>query len=290
MLIKTQQPYFFDYIRWRVKNSKNFLCSTIGQTGSGKSYANLKGMELLNPQKKPEEIVKNMCLTGLEFMDRLNSGQLDKGDGLTLDEVGLSLSAKDWQSMSNRLINQVLQTFRHLNLIVFFNTPSFSFIDASSRRLFHSLWETMSIDFKTNVCEIKPLLVQTNARTGVQYFKYLRVNDKQHGLLPLKRIYLKLPSKKLTDLYEIKKDKFTKQLNKRIYAELQEIENKSLNKKPLTEHQQNIYNMIKDGMKYEAIANKLGVSKQAVKGTVGLIRKKVTIEPKNRRNMPKSPE
>lgn len=277
MLVKTKEPHFFNYIRWRIKKQKNFLCATVGGTGSGKSYSNLRAIEILNPDKKPKELIQNMCLTGLSLMDRLNSGELQKGDGIVLDEVGISLSAKEWQSVSNKLINQVLQTFRHLNLIVFFNTPSFNFIDASSRRLFHSIWQTMNINFKTNRCEIKPMLLQTNPTTGKVYFKYLRVDTKEYGLLPVTRLYLDLPSAELLKLYNEKKAKFTKELNERVYKELQQLENKSQNKKPLTEYQQQIYDMIKEGKKIKEIAKIFGVTDKAITGSLGLIRKKVVV-------------
>lgn len=274
MLIKTKSPLFFNYIKWRTAKQKNFLCTCIGQTGSGKSYTNLKAMEILNPHKKPEDIIKNTCFSGLEFLERLNSGELKRGDCLTWDEVGIGLSSKDWQSMSNKLINFILQTFRHLGLVVFFNTPSFSFIDASSRRLFHSIWETVGINYVNERCEVKPLLLQVDSRTGKVYFKYLRVNDDKHGQIPVKRLYLSLPSKELRVLYEAKKKKFTTKLSESILEELQELEAKKGKSKPLTERQQEVLDLISSGLTTKQVASKLGVSREAIQGTIGFIRKK----------------
>ena len=290
MLIKTKSPLFFDYIRWRTDKEKNFLCTTIGSTGSGKSYANLKAMEILNPDKKPEDIIKNCCFTCIEFLDRLNSGQVQKKDVLVWDEVGIGLSAKDWQSISNKLVNFVLQSFRNLNLVVFFNTPSFSFIDASSRKLFHSLWEVLNINYVTKKCEIKPMLLQTDPRTGKIYFKYLRNNSKEHGIVPIKRLYLSLPSKRLRELYEIKKEAFTTKLNKSIYEDLKEIEDGRGKKKPLTEYQQEIVNLISKGKSIKQIASQFDVSRQAIQDSMGRIRRKGIIVGLNSQKPKKTPE
>lgn len=277
MLIKSNVEkggYFFEYIRQRIKHNKNFMASIVGQTGSGKSYATLRAMELL--MNKPYHlIVKNVCFTALEFMDRLNSGELEKGDVLIWDEVGISLSSKEWQSVSNKLVNYTLQTFRHLNLITIFTTPHFSFIDASSRRLFHSVWETMGINYRNNTCEIKPLLLQVNPRSGDLYFKYLRVNDKDYGLMPIKRILFSLPSKELIEAYEKKKKAFTSNLSKDIYDELKEVKRKS--KRELTLHQKKILDYVNKGYTIKEICNELGVSDTAVKQSVGAIRRKGVI-------------
>ena len=278
MLIKTKSPRFFKYIKWRVEKQKNFLCTTIGETGGGKTYTDLKAMEILNPDKTPKEIIKNVAFTPIEFLDRLNSGELQKGDCLTWDECGIGLSAKEWQSVSNKLINYVLQTFRHLNLIVFFNTPSFSFIDASSRRLFHSIWITMGINYTTNKCEVKPLLLQTDPKKGKIYFKFLRSDDEKHGLIPVKRIYFSLPSKELRNLYETKKQAFTTKLNKSIYEELQEVEAKRGRKKELTEHQQHILDLLNKGYTTTQISKQYKVTPRAIRGSIASIKKKVGME------------
>lgn len=274
MLIKTDKNYFNEYVLQRIENNKNFVCCCVGSTGSGKTYAQLSNAEALNPKKKPEGIIKNVCFTNLEIMERVNSGELKKGDVLIWEEVGVTQSSREWQSVGNKLVNYLLQTCRNLNLVMYFNTPSFSFLDAGSRKLIHGLWETMSIDYKTNTTEIKPLLIQVNNRTGQLYFKYLRVHDKKHGIMPVKRLYIPLPSKKLIDLYEQKKRRFTVKLNQDIYEELQALEQKKGVKKELTDKQYRIVDLIEEGNTIKEVAKLTGVTRAAIQHQVGLIRKK----------------
>jgi|2_EtaG_2_1085320.scaffolds.fasta_scaffold06200_2 predicted Zn-ribbon and HTH transcriptional regulator/RNase adaptor protein for sRNA GlmZ degradation len=216
-----------EYIKQRVyKENKNFLCCIVGQTGSGKSYASVSLAEQLDPTFNSDRIVYDFQ----QFMKVIETAK--KGQAIVFDEAGISISSRSWYSILNKLINYVLQTFRHKNLIVFFTVPDFSFIDAQTRKLIHCLMEVERIDRKRNSCIIRPLFIQNNSRSGKLYFKYLRAIV-ESKLVKIRKIAVKKPSKELLKEYEKSKDKFTKKLNKEITLDFK-AEKKKLVKKKLT--------------------------------------------------------
>lgn len=220
--------YFNSYILQRIRNNKNFISCITGQTGSGKSFTALREGEVLDPNFT----IDNVCFTPKEFMNLVNgkTKSLKKGSIIIYDEVQVSMSHLDYQSLQSKLINYVLQTFRHRNFILFMTSPHFKFINASARKLFHSRMETVSIDYKNKICNLKPFLLQTNQESGDVYHKYLRVAVKGKGVLPLKTLKVGMPSEQILKAYEEKKTIFTRELNESISKDLERLEQKK-NKK-----------------------------------------------------------
>lgn len=201
------------YIKNRLKNNKNFLDCICGETGSGKSYAALKLGELLDPDFN----INKVCLHAKKFMWAVQT--FKSGSVIVMDEAGVGMPSREWMSLSNRLLNYVLQTFRHKNLIVLFTTPDFNMIDSQARKLFHYYMQTTSIDRRYNICYLKPLLIQNNPQLSKIYYKYLRASMNGERLI-IKRLGLGLPSKELIEQYERKKKEFTDWLNKGVSASI----------------------------------------------------------------------
>lgn len=257
---------FIDYVKQRVKQNKNFLGIITGQTGSGKSYSALKFGESIDPDFNIDRVV----FSPLEFMRIMKNGKLKPGSVIVFDEAGVGMSAQEWQSVQNKLINFVLQTFRHKNYVVLFTTPNFGFVASQSRKLFHCHMETVGIDHNNKVCRVKPLLIQINQRSGKMYYKYLRVKT-DRGLIPIKRVCFSMASPELIAAYEEKKTDYTRKLNQDILAQL---ELKSSNVKPLTKKQEQVLNYLKDGLSIAAIADLLSVNFQSIYKHVDAIKNK----------------
>jgi len=196
---------YFDQVRDRVYNqNKNWLCVVLGETGSGKSYCAMTIAELLDPEFN----IDRVCFTPREFMNLLNSGGLKKGSAIILDEAGILLSSRNWYSVTNKLINYVLQSFRHRNLFCLFTTPSISFLDSQARLLFHDQLEPIKIVKSENkvICKLKHM--QVNVSKGKIYRKY-HLEPKN---VVLHRFHIFLPSQKLIRDYEKKKEQYTREL------------------------------------------------------------------------------
>ena len=209
--------YLTDYIKYRVyKQNKNFLCCIVGATGSGKSYTSISLAEQLNEKFSDEYIIFNPK----DFMKLIvDEEKTPMGTVIIYDELGVSMSARNWQSITNKIINYVLQTFRHRKLIVFFTVPDSQFVDKQTRKLFHAMFEMRSINIDKGYSVIKPKFIQTNPATGKVYHKYLRVINEK-GMIPLSRVKIEMPNKELSVKYEKKRSQFTAKLNRDILEEI----------------------------------------------------------------------
>ena len=209
------------YIKKRIKNNKNFLCTITGPTGSGKSWTALSIGELLDEEFNCDRVI----FKARELMKLINEGNLKPGSVIVWDEAGIDLSNRNWQSVTNKMLNALLQTFRHKNFILFFTVPYNDFIDSSSKKLFHADFETQRINKTESVVVLKPKLLQYNSNMGKWYRKYLKVNQ-NNKMVKIRRWKVPKPSKKLIDAYEERKNIFTKNLNAGIDAQLYGLEAK----------------------------------------------------------------
>ena len=244
-----RSKYWADYIKGRISKNKNFLGMISGATGTGKSWSALSIAEQLDS----EFDVSRCVFRGKELMRLINSDKLKSGSVVIWDEVGVDLSNRSWQSTTNKLLNYLLQTFRHRNIILLFTAPYSDFVDALTRRLFHAEFKTESINYEKQTTKLKPQLIQYNSRIKKFYFKYLRLVTKEYGVVPITAWHVPAPSKELIQAYEAKKAQFTKELNREIESALDNLEGKETetqitSTKPLTELQELIMECWKSGI------------------------------------------
>jgi len=199
--------------------NRNYLGVITGETGSGKSWSALRICENVDP-----EFDASRCIfTPKEFLSILNSGELHKGSMLLMDEAGVSLPAREWQSFSNRAIGYILQTFRHENIGVIFTVPNWGFIDSQARNLMHGYAETVGIDYERSMVRLKYFNLQFSSRFGKLYFKRPRVR-KDNSWAIVDRMNIPMPSEKLIEDYEAKKVEFTSQLKQDMEVGIDNVE------------------------------------------------------------------
>ena len=253
--------YLRAWILKRIKRNQNLIGVITGQTGSGKTYAGMSFLESLSQDLGTNFCIKDIVFSPKEFMQRINSGELKRGSCLLFDEAGVGYSSREWFSISNKLINYLMQTFRHRNYVVIFTTPDMSFIDKNARKLIHLHFETQSIDYWKKLVITKPFLAQNNQRSGKTYWKYLRV-PVPNTIIPLKieRACFGMPSAKLVKEYEQKKSDYTDKLNKDIEDSL----TGKVVKRELTDAENRYYTLSKMGLSVRDIADKEKVDVQSV--------------------------
>ncbi len=230
-LMKRKPKNFIAHItRKRIRQNKNLILAILGDTGSGKSYAAVSLAEEIDPTFNADRIVFSVR----DFMALLNSGKLKKGNVIILDEAGTSaaMGSREWYSITNKVMNYVLQTFRKDNIIVIFTTPDNTFLDKQVRSLLHMILVTEKIDFKKEMCYVKIFCIQNNPLYKEPYKKKPRIKIPGQPIFKLNYFGIKKPSKELTKQYEVKKNLFLKQYNRQIYAQLEEFEGKTSNKEP----------------------------------------------------------
>src|SRR3972149_1221824 len=230
------------YIHRRIKNNKNFLATITGPTGSGKSWTALSMAQLLDPEFNADRVI----FKARELMKLINDGTLHSGSVIVWDEAGIDLSNRNWQSVTNKMLNALLQTFRHKNFILFFTVPFHDFIDSSSKKLFHADFETQRINKNQEVVVIKPKLLQYNSNLAKWYRKYLKVSI-NGKIVKVKRWSVPKPSDELIKAYEERKNFFTKDLNKDIDKQLEELEPEQTNEIQIEKEKQST-NVIIDSL------------------------------------------
>lgn len=215
---------FYKILDKRISQNKNNLVIVCGETGSGKSFTALAIGEAIDPTFCVERVVFNVK----DFIKLLNSKKLKKGSVIVFDEAGVGIPSRQWYSLSNKVINYILQTFRHENLSVIFTTPTFEFIDKQTRTLFHFYIETLKVKIAQQKVMAKVRQIQYNPRYQKTYVKRII-----YGSEYIDPYHFPKPSDALVEAYEAKKVRFTRSLKRDVQAEIKEDEVKKKKKQAL---------------------------------------------------------
>jgi DNA-binding CsgD family transcriptional regulator len=266
-----QEPSWIRYARNRIKKRKNFLCLMFGATGSGKSWSCLSVALMLD---KTFNIAR--CVFGLKgLMELINSGEnFPAGTCFVWDEFQIEGGSRNWQSLTNKLLNSLLSTFRHKNFIVLINAPYGDFIDSQTRKLLHAEMELIGIDYNLEMTVLKPMIIQYNSKTRKFYYKYLRIKTAR-GIAPITKWKIPKPPKWIIEEYERKKTEFTEALNRDIEEQLNKQRSVKLGKKkPLTAKQDKILNLMSEYQDVSKVAKKLKTSERTIYFHIAQARKK----------------
>jgi uncharacterized membrane protein len=264
------------YNRLHVHN-KNVLGAEVGGTGSGKSYRDLRKVELYYQRymNKPFPI-ENICFGTDTIIKRLASGKLCKGEILIFEEAGANLGNLDFQNKISKMFTYVLQSFRSMNIAIFFNLPYLSMLNKSARMLLHYSSESCGIDFNTNTNKCKLKFHQVNQETGKIYKKYPR--GKVNGQIrTIKRFNYSLPSAELISAYEKAKMNYLLTLTSDYVQDLKDMEwdkHKKQVQKELTIIQQVVYKYTMEGRTVAEIAKITNRTERNVLATQAVITKK----------------
>lgn len=223
-----KEPILIQYIQDRIHNkNKNFLMLFVGPIGSGKSYSALRLAEMLDPTFD----ITRCCFRAKDFMNKINElckvNESVSGKVILWDEFGVEHNAREFMTISNRVINYFFQTSRHLNLIVIMTVPLLSFVDSATRKLCHAVAEMGGINSQKKTASVKVKMIQTNVMTGKEYPKYMRYR-KGGKMYVSKRLKFQLPSKELLNDYEKEKKRFTTKLNQEIMEKLLKSKEKDI--------------------------------------------------------------
>lgn len=258
------------HILSRIINGKNCLLLCIGATGSGKSWLNVRMCELLCVMMGIEfDVRRRVFFNYKSLIKYINEENPQPGDCSVSEELGISMSARRWQRNIN--FSELLQSFRNLRLICFFNVPYKIFIDKHARLLSHCQIELLARDGSKNVCKFFVLQTNPSASTEAKtiYRKYLRpIQKNEYGFMvrrPIKKLFWNKPSKKVRDIYEEMKKQFTVnhnlELQKRVEKEEQKQEKPTRIGKITDEEVQRL--MIK-GLTAKEMAGLLGVCEATI--------------------------
>ncbi len=216
--VKHENPLIQSVQKRLWKQNKNWLSIITGQTGSGKSWSALSLAEKIDPSFDTSKVV----LRPEKFMEKVAEREWGQGDVVVFDEAGAGMSAKAHMTKKNRIIDQVLQTFRRQNIAVIFTVPSKSNVDKSVRRLLHTYIETKTIDYINERNHLKWLEMDYNQKTDKIYYKYPQRRTESGALKKIKTVKMGKPSEDLIKAYEEKRSKYQDRKNNEFLDELQE--------------------------------------------------------------------
>ncbi len=260
---KKGKSSWVSWIQKRIKHNLNFLAIAEGQTGIGKSWALLSLAYQIDKEFEPRQV----AFSFKAVMNIINSDWFMKKKWriIIFDEAQTNISNRNWQSLTNKLMNYLLSTFRHRNIILFMSSPYSDFLDSQTMKLMHCKFEVRGHNKKTKKTRVRPKLLQYNSKMKKFY---------EHSLFVLKDgkciktpfLITKKPPQHLIDPYEQAKIEFTTELNKNIMEELNNLDKKNEKpKKPLTDLQQAILDCLEGGIVLQKdIAEALGKNQQQI--------------------------
>ncbi len=180
---------------------------------SGKSYSAITLAEDIDPYFNVDRIVFHPK----EFVSLLDVG-LPKGSVIIWEEVGVSLSSRDWYREQNKIISSLFETFRRHNLILIMTVPNVKFIDSRIRAMIHGFAEMIDPTFTgSKFGWLKYFHVIVDQRSGKIRHRYPRIRDNEGKIQIMQgntsdsgNMHFNLPSEDIIVPYEIKKLAFVK--------------------------------------------------------------------------------
>lgn len=270
-------------IKWwvsRFKENKNFLGVTIGGTGTGKSYFDIRALELYYKKVFNRQFpIENVCFSIPEAVKLIRSGKLQRGEFVIIEEAGVIINALDFQNKLAKFFTFVLQSFRSKNIGILFNVPTLSMLNKTARLLVHGVFQTTSIDRGKKKVITKVFYVQTNPMTGKQYHKYLRQKIDRRKVT-VERIALSLPSSELTTVYEDRKEKFVNETADKLIDSVDDTKKDKGN--PLRDLIKKYWN---EGIRnHTEIARRIGVTQHTVSQNIKIMIQNSEISLENKEN------
>lgn len=189
-----------------------------GECGEGKSYGAMRLAELIDPTFNIDRVVFH----AEEFLKLMNRKDLKKGSVIIWDEASVSLDARDFQTIFNKLLNNILVTMRYKNYVLIFTVPSADFIDKRARHLLDSLIDLRKVDHKNKKSYAKFYVYKHYHAFGKTYLKapvmIINGEPKITG-----SVRFSLPSEPLRVAYEKKKKEFGDNLTKETLNGIREL-------------------------------------------------------------------
>jgi len=200
-----------------VKYNQNWLCLIVGGTGSSKSWDALSLADEISPHGFD---MKHMCFRPRDIIRVINHGKLKPGNIVIADELGVSMSSRDWYQIQNKFLSYLFQTFREMNVGLIATVPAIKFIDSSMRILFHNRIETIQIHRRSNLAEVKVYDLEYNNFMDRMFTKTPVFIDEFGNKVSMPKIFIPKPRDELIEEYEKASKKYKKELRMEVEKQL----------------------------------------------------------------------
>ena len=178
-----------------------------GRTGGGKSFAALRiaynvSLEVAKIMGgKPQDYfnIDNVAIITIKEVQRV-LGCMKQYGIYIMDDIGVGLNARKWQSQINTSFNDIFTTFRTENSFLICTVPDSFLMDKVPRRLVHAMAESEMSVFKKGISIFKLFEILQKPRLEKTFFVYPRHAGKQYVRLAVRK-----PPQHLIEPYEKKR-------------------------------------------------------------------------------------
>jgi len=194
---------------------------------------------------------------------------VDKMQAIVMDEAGLEIHARTWQSATNIIFSKLTQVYRFLNIFVVFTVPDITYIDAHARNEMKSILELTYKDVMREVVGGHWWVVKRSRAFGTTQLEKLKIFDDDKEIV-VDPVEFQKPPKDLWRAYTKKVEKFKRNVLDELYDELQKLEDEILSKidgrvvKRLINEEKALIRV------YEYLKEELGLSDKKIAGIMGV--------------------
>lgn len=246
---------YFDYMVHKKNN--NVFAAFVGKTGSGKTYSSLSLAEAIDETFDEKRIVFDVKSCRIILSELIRSGD-SKGKVVLYEEAGVSIGHLDYAKQEVKDFNFILQTVRASNIHILFTAPDLSLISKASRGLFKAIFRMKYIDRTRNVCVASASRYEWNPKKNSLDLRPLAFQGNR-----IITTSFPLPSKRIRDCYERKKQLFLLSL----------LERNDF-RPELTSRQREVLDLHREGLSGRAIGERLGISERVSFFHLAAIKKK----------------
>lgn len=179
------------------KEDKCAMVLIVGEMGSGKSLAAVAMADKIDPTFHKH---RTIVYTVAEFLEAIDNSK--KGQCIIFDEVGVGIPAREWQSLSNKMMSIITQILRFKNCCVIFTTPNIRFVDINVRESMNMMIRPKKImkEEAVNVCKLFNLY--TTDYGEVKYGKFIFFDGTNASGEWIDHMNVHKPSEELVTFYE----------------------------------------------------------------------------------------
>lgn len=151
-----ERTKFVEGIRTDLKTrNKGAFAVITGEVGSGKSYCALRLAEAIDENFNLDNVAVGKTSEFITLLEKAFNGEIAQGSVLILDESGVGISAREWQSAQNRILGLVFQVIRKMGLFILLVLPTLSMLDINARRVMAYYIHSQYIDYEKELAVFK---------------------------------------------------------------------------------------------------------------------------------------
>ncbi len=250
--------YFANIITSR--HNQHAMVKIVGGAGTGKSWGGVTlAVEVAKcvAEKKGGDYTKYFNFkNNLACMNTTEIKRVMTNPGmyniLFLDDIGVPLNSRKWQSEANIKFNNIIQTFRPNHNLVIMTMQAGFLIDKVPRTIAGYEIEMMENDFDIGITIAKLNRVVMKHKTGKIFYPYLYINGYKY-----KRYIFEKPAKELTDEYELIR---AEQLSRMEQEDLEPEEEQNTKDTKFQLLTPSVLSWHEEGLSQSKIADKVGIS------------------------------